>query len=358
LTLGGLLSVLLELRDKTFRTSTQVEQQIGSLRVGATPRASRRARKSPADVVLTDQLSVMAEAFRVSWANIQLAMQASKRTSAFAEGRCGMALGITSAATGEGKSTHALAFARTAALAGEKVVLVDADLRRSGVSRLLDRDYSFTLLDFLRGQCTADAVIAAEERSGIHFVPSTPVQATWTRQGIQRFYNLVDYLKQRFAVVIIDLPPVLGLAETLHLSIPADNIVLVIRWARTERQIVQFALDALHNAGAVVNAAILNDIDLRAQQRCGYRDRSVVYTDADLYRTAPGARHPAPQASMLAMTTELEANLVPAPAADNQRNRSEFRGNATKTTTAGGSDIERLYDRSRLSEKPAHEPAP
>jgi hypothetical protein len=102
----------------------------------------------------------------------------------------------------------------------------------------------------------------------------------------------------------------------------------------------------------------LNDIDLRAQQRCGYRDRSVVYTDADLYRTAPGARHPAPQASMLAMTTELEANLVPVPAADNQRNRSEFRGNATKTTTTGGSDIERLYDRSRLSEKPAHEPAP
>src|SRR5215469_10732959 len=112
LTLGSLLSVFLEIRDKTFRTSTQVEQHIGSVRVGATPRASDRVRKSPADAVLTDQLSVMAEAFRVSWANIQLGMETSKRAS-FAAGQCGIAVGITSAATGEGKSTHALAFART-----------------------------------------------------------------------------------------------------------------------------------------------------------------------------------------------------------------------------------------------------
>ena len=73
LTLGSLLAVLLEFRDKTFRTSAQVEQQIGSLKVGATPRARRGARKSPADVILSDHNSVFAEAFRVSWANIQLA---------------------------------------------------------------------------------------------------------------------------------------------------------------------------------------------------------------------------------------------------------------------------------------------
>src|SRR5205807_1937479 len=215
LTLGGLFSVFLEIRDKTFRTSTQVEQQLGSLRVGATPRAWGRARKSPADVVLTDQLSVIAEAFRLSMANIQLSMEGSKSTFP-ARRRPGMALAITSAATGEGKSTHALAFARTAALAGEKVVLVDADLRRSGVSRLLDQSFGFTLRDFLQGQCTADAVVAIEERSGVNVVPSAPVQTTWTSQDIQRFFHLIDYLKEQFTVVIIDLPPILGLAETIR----------------------------------------------------------------------------------------------------------------------------------------------
>ena len=120
LTLGGLLSLLLELRDRTFRTSMQVEQQIGSLRVGATPRAPRRGRKSPADVVLNDKRSVLAEAFRLSWANIQLAIEGPKGAS-FRPQRPGIVLGVTSAIAGEGKSTHALAFARTAALAGDTI---------------------------------------------------------------------------------------------------------------------------------------------------------------------------------------------------------------------------------------------
>jgi len=349
LTLGSLFSVFLELRDKTFRTSTQVEQQIGSLRVGATPRATRRARKSPADLVLNDQLSVIAEAFRLSWANIQLAMERSKAPPLAAR-RSGVALGLTSAATGEGKSTHALAFARTAALAGEKVVLVDADLRRSGVSRLLAQSYCFTLRDFLQGRCTADEAVALEERSGVHFVPSTPVQAAWTSHDIQRFFNLIDHLKEQFAVVIIDLPPILGLAETIRLSIAADSIVLIIRWGRTERQFVQFALDALRSAGVVASAAILNDIDLRAQQRRGYRDRSLVYTYEGLYRTAPGNREPVSQAALTAAVTGVsganpEVDRRQARPSDSRQNRLEDSENSAAAATAARSDIQRLYDK-------------
>ena len=203
--LGSLLALFLEFRDKTFRTSAQVEQQIGSLRVGATPRAARGARKSPADVILSDHNSVFAEAFRVSWANIQLA--GGGPAASFPATRSGMALGITSASTGEGKSTHALALARTVAMAGERVVLVDADLRRSGVSRLIEQSCYFTLRDFLDGRRTANEVVALEERSGVRFVPSTPVQAPWTSQDIRRFTNFVDHLKEEFDVVIIDLPP-------------------------------------------------------------------------------------------------------------------------------------------------------
>jgi Mrp family chromosome partitioning ATPase len=339
LTLGGLLAVFLEFRDKTFRTSTQVEQQIGSLRVGATPRAVGRGRKSPADVILTDNRSVFAEAFRLSWANIQLAVEGPKASS-FGGRRPGTALGITSAATGEGKSTHALAFARTAALAGERAVLVDADLRRAGVSRLLDQRFRFTLGDFLQGQCTADDVIAVEERSGVHFVPSTPVEAVWTSQDLRRFVDFVDYLKEQFAIVIIDLPPILGLAETIRLTVAADSIALIIRWGRTERQFVQFALDALRSAGVFTSAVILNDINLKAQQRRGYRDRTVAYTDEGLCRAAPGDREPAATRAVLpaaaaASGAHSEADGPNARPRDTRRDRSD----------AAGSDIERLYGR-------------
>src|SRR5207248_6723931 len=114
-----------------------------------------------------------------------------------------------------------------------------------------------------------------------------PVDVSWTTHDFHRFFNLIDYLKNRFAIVIIDLPPVIGIAETIRLAMAADSIVLVIRWGRTERQFVQFALDALRSANVSTAAVILNDIDLKAQRRRGYRDHSLVYTDKELYRTAP-----------------------------------------------------------------------
>jgi uncharacterized protein involved in exopolysaccharide biosynthesis/Mrp family chromosome partitioning ATPase len=379
LTLGSLLALLLELRDKTFRTSEQVEQQIRSLTVSATPRAVGRQRKLPADIILNDNRSAFAEAFRVSWANIQIAAEGPKANS-FGGRRLGTAFGITSAASGEGKSTHALALARTAALAGERVVLVDADLRRSGVSLLLDQEFCFTLRDFLQDRCAASDVIAVEERSGVHFVPSVPTDMPWTSRDLQRFFNFVDYLKDRFAVVMIDLPPVLGLAETIRLAVAVDSIALVIRWGRTERQMVQFALDALRSAGVSARAVILNDINVRAQQRRGYRDPGVVYTYEGLYRSTPANRQTASRRPLAAGAApssagpgthgseaqprdaqraglapvggaprvNLEAGELQVQARDAYRDQSnESADDPGMVETPARSDIQRLYDRYR-----------
>ena len=337
LTLGSLLSVLLELRDRKFRSSAEVQQHLGELTVSATPRAVSYGRKSPADIVLNDNRSAFAEAFRVSWTNIQLAM-GDPMSSSFGPSRLGTVLGITSAASREGKSTQALALARTIALTGEKVVLVDADLRRSGVSRLLGQDFRFTLRDFLEDRCTVDEVIAIEERSDVHFVPSSPDDARWMRQDLHRFFNLVDYLKGRFGIVIIDLPPILGLAETIRLAMAADHIVLVIRWGRTERQFVQIALDILRRAKASI-AVILNDIDLKAQQRRGFRDHTLVYADRRLYQgpVRSGDRRSAPRSS----------SPVPAagPYVHPKISRTEPPHDMTPPNPPARSDIERLYNR-------------
>jgi succinoglycan biosynthesis transport protein ExoP len=346
-TMGSLLALFLELRDRTFRTSTQVEQEIGSLKVSATPRASWDGRKSPADMILSDHHSMFAEAFRVSWANIQLAGDGPGAASLPGR-RPGMVLGITSASTGEGKSTHALAFSRTVALAGEKVVLVDADLRRSGVSRLIPQSFCFTLRDFIEGRCTASEVVAVEERSGVHFVPSRPVQTPWTSQDLRRFTNFIDHLKQEFDVVIIDLPPILGLAETIRLSIATDEVALIIRWGRTERQLVQFALDTLRGAGVNPSTAILNDIDLRAQQRRGYRDRTIAYSDEGLYRPRLPSREAHSQAELPSMTAAPNASSKDPEqtlSAGTKQERAAPLTNHAAPSDNSSSDIRRLYDK-------------
>jgi Mrp family chromosome partitioning ATPase len=183
-------------------------------------------------------------------------------------------------------------------------------------------------------------VIALEERSGVHFVPSVPANVSWTSQDLERFLNFVDYLKDRFAFVIIDLPPILGLAETIRLAMAADSVALVIRWGRTERQFVQFALDALRKASVSTITVILNDIDLKAQQRRGYRDHTAVYTDKGLYRAAPGYREPATPASLPMAAAEPDAYFETS-VSEPQRGGD----NARDQPHPAGSDIERLYNR-------------
>jgi uncharacterized protein involved in exopolysaccharide biosynthesis/Mrp family chromosome partitioning ATPase len=344
LTLGSLLSVLLELRDKKFHSSAQVQQHVGGLTVSAIPRAVRWSGMSPADLILDENRSAFAEAFRVSWANIQLSID-EPRSSSLSSSRFGITLGITSASSGEGKSIQALALARTAAVAGENVVLVDADLRRCGVSRLLDQNSCFSLRDFLEDRCTVKDVIGIEERSGVHFVPSSPGHAVWTNQHLRRFYNLVQYLKEQFAVVIVDLPPILGLAEPMRLAMAADGIALVIRWGRTDRQYVQFALDTLRRASVSTITVILNDIDLKAQQRRGLYDHALVYADGGLYHGTGQSDYresaPQPPSSMAAARPEAHSEINKTERADDITSRDR--------SLPAKSDIERLYNRYRDS---------
>ena len=259
-----------------------------------------------------------------------------------------MALGITSASTGEGKSTHALAFARTAALAGEKVVLVDADLRRSGVSRLIEQSFCFTLQGFSHGRCTADEVVCLRRALGCSFRAEHPrARPLGPARTSGDFTNFIDHLKEQFAVVIIDLPPILGLAETIRLSIAADKVALIIRWGRTERQFVQFALDALRSAGVHASAAILNDIDLRAQHRRGYRDRTMVYGDENLYRSSPAITTSNSEERTTSVVEASAANAIvdrpSIPSPDRQPVRSGK--SHERETTDSHSDIQRLYNR-------------
>jgi Mrp family chromosome partitioning ATPase len=132
------------------------------------------------------------------------------------------------------------------------------------------------------------------------------------------------------------LPPILGLAEPIRLAMAADSMALVIRWGRTERQLVEFALDALRRAGVSTITVILNDIDLKAQQRRGFRDHALVYADEGLYQgtVRAGYREPAPRARSSLVAADPDAHSEPS-RTETPRDRPR----------SAGSDIERLYNK-------------
>jgi len=125
-------------------------------------------------------------------------------------------------------------------------------------------------------------------------------------------------------------------------------MVLIVRWGRTERQLVQYALHALHTAGAVVSAVILNDVDLKDQQRRGYQDGTVIYTDENLYRAGPEYREHAsltPLAALPHSGAILKNAALRAQGSDTQRNRTRAMDDPVKVSSTDRSDIERFYDR-------------
>lgn len=163
---------------------------------------------------------------------------------------------VTSAGRREGRTTTAANLALTAAHEGRPTVLVEADLRRPSLSRLLGLAPRAGIADVLAGraelaQATVRlgplAVIVAGENRDAGALLRGPAAA-----------SLLDQLRAAYELVVLDAPPALAFADGDRLSGDADAALLVVRAGATPRQVVRLALDAL---GDRVAGIVLNDVD-------------------------------------------------------------------------------------------------
>jgi capsular exopolysaccharide synthesis family protein len=163
---------------------------------------------------------------------------------------------VTSAGRREGRTTTAANLALTAAQEGRATVLVEADLRRPCLARLLGLAPRPGLADVLAGRAEAGqalarlgplAVLAAGEDRDPGALVRGPAAA-----------GLLEQLRAGFELVILDAPPALSFADGDRLSGDADGALLVIRAGATPRQVVRLALDAL---GERAIGVVLNDVD-------------------------------------------------------------------------------------------------
>jgi capsular exopolysaccharide synthesis family protein len=165
-------------------------------------------------------------------------------------------LAVTSAGRREGRTTTAANLALTAAQDGRPTVLVEADLRRPSLSRLLGLAPRAGIADILAGraelaQATVRlgplAVVVAGEGRDAGALLRGPAAA-----------SLLDQLRAAYELVVLDAPPALAFADGDRLSGDADAALLVVRAGATPRQVVRLALDALGDRAAGI---VLNDVD-------------------------------------------------------------------------------------------------
>ncbi|SRR6266478_242728 len=167
---------------------------------------------------------------------------------------------LTSAAQAEGKTMTSLNLALCCAqLQDLKVLLVDADLRTQGLTRVLHRPSGPGLGEFLSGQCEAGEAIVGTDVENLYFIGAGTSQTSPAELlASQRWPELIAACNGSFKLILVDSPPVLDLSDAELIMAACDGVLMVVRSQQTRREVLEKAasrIDAKKLLGSVYNAA-------------------------------------------------------------------------------------------------------
>ncbi|MBV9830860.1 MAG: polysaccharide biosynthesis tyrosine autokinase [Marmoricola sp.] len=259
LLLGFGLAILREVMDTTVKRI----EDVPSLR--ETPVLSALAFDS--DVQRTPLISALpshaprAEAFRVLRTNLSF-IDVDHASKAFV---------VTSSVPGEGKSTTAVNAALAMASAGQRVLLVDGDLRRPQVHTMLNLEGSVGLTTALVGQSTLEDVIQTHAASGLHVLtagqlPPNPAELLQSHA----MTDLLTRVRGMFDIVVIDTPPLLPVTDAAVMAAQTDGAVVVVRYGKTTKEQLGNAVERLHAVDSEPLGVILNMVPTGRSGGYGY----------------------------------------------------------------------------------------
>ena len=178
---------------------------------------------------------------------------------------------MSSSVPQEGKTTTAVNLALTLAQAGQRVLLVEADLRRPRVGAVLGMDSAIGLTTVLVGRVPLLDALQDYRETGLTVLASgaTPPNPAELLQSHAMGEVLYD-LRQKFEVVIIDAPPLLPVTDAALLGSQADGVLLVVRHGKTTREQLGLAAERLAAVGARTIGVVMNMVPVRRLQGYGY----------------------------------------------------------------------------------------
>ena len=261
LVLGGGLGYLRDWLDDRFRSLDEMKNAVGLPLLGTVPSLPEGLGVAVAgQQAVLEPSSDLAEACRTVRTAIYFgAPKDHCRT-----------LVVTSPAPGDGKSTIASNLAITMAQAGKRVLLVDADLRLPSQHQIFHLRNAAGLSSLLDGQATLDQAVQPTEINGLEVLPCGPKPQNPSEMlNSPMFAELMEVLSDRYDQVIIDSPPVMGVADARIICACCDLTVLVLRSQKSTRRLSEMARDGLSSVGAQLLGIIINDVSSSANHPYG-----------------------------------------------------------------------------------------
>ena len=271
---GGLgLILILERLNNTYRTSQEVTDRTGLPVLAALPQfGRRRQRRQVLDYMREKPNSALAEAARSLRTTLLLSnIDAPPKV-----------VMVTSSVPEEGKSTTSLLLAQMSLHVNRSAIVVDCDLRRPTLQATFRIEDDEGLMPVLEGSMDLDKAIVVDPATGLHLLPvARPVPQSADILSSRRFADLIERLRGRYDLVLLDTPPVLPVSDALAVGKLVDTTLYAVRWNHTQREIPVQGLSRLREVGVPVTGCVVTMVDRLQEAR--YANATGYYASSNAY---------------------------------------------------------------------------
>lgn len=260
LVLGLGLALLLEFLDSSVTSQADVEERLGLTFLGLVPSIKGVTEHTPDLHIHREPKSLIAECLRAIRTNV-LFMSPDKPFRRML---------VTSSGPQEGKSTTTINLGIAMAQSGNRVLIIDTDMRRPRLHKAFGVSNEMGVSSLVVGEGKLDDAIKSTEVPGLFIMPCGPIPPNPAELlHTQAFSELLGKLGERFDKVLLDSPPVGAVADAVVLATQVDGVVMVLKAGQTNRDVARRTIRALTDVKAPIYGAVLNDVDL---ERSKYGD--------------------------------------------------------------------------------------
>lgn len=180
-------------------------------------------------------------------------------------------LTVVSGGAGEGKSTTLMNLAYICAQGGYTTLMIDADLRRPRLHTFFGINNAVGLTNFLTTDLMLEDVILQTQVDNLYFMPSgiLPADAAGILNS-RRMSELIQDVKQRFDLIFVDSPPILGVSDASVISSEVDLSIIVVQHRKLPRNMLLRVKQSIENVGGNILGVVLNNVDIRSDSQYQY----------------------------------------------------------------------------------------